>query len=368
MRTDPAGCKVIKVIAVCLSFAVCAGANANERIPKFDVFGRLEVDAFNADGVYGEGTDNSLRRARLGGGVEFTSNLSAELTLDFDQETKDVSINDLSVKFDLPLKNDVYIGLIKVPYGLEKNSSSRTLRTVERSLATDAISPDRRVGLLLRQNKSQWFRSAGIFFDENREKVSMFSGRVVWAPVDTKLNVLHFGGSVYHEILNDERFRLRTDGALQSASNFVRSDSFDAEQVTALAAEFAWMRNSLSAQSEVMVQQLGGVDGGDKPLFFGVYGQVGWVFNGRRKYSAGRFRSAVGNDQDSSTEATISYSYLDAEHEGEGDIGEELVIGLNRQVTEHLRLSAHVFGTRVSTGGPELETGRGGLVRLQLSY
>jgi len=336
----------------------------------------LVLDANTSTGVFGEDIDSAIvRRARLGAGIDITDRIATDITLDFDanadtdQGEDTVNLHELRFKFELGENTDLHFGLLKQAFGMERNSSSKYLRTPERSLATDALTPSRAYGLSLRQQWSSLYLNVGAYTDQEEQQNSSVAGRLVWNPIDEKQSVRHYGIGFHYENREEEEYRIRSDASLHPAENFVRSSRFNATSVATVGLEAAWMEDSVSIQSELFAQRLGLAEGADDPTFTGAYWQLGWVLgDGRRKYSRGRFGAPVVGKSAASTELTIGYGYLKTRFDGDGDVAEDITLGVNRQLNDYFRLSAYVFGIRVDDGGADLESGRGALLRLQAVY
>ncbi len=334
-----------------------------------ELSGTLELDGSNANGLYGDENEQSLRRARLGAGIDLTGIIAIDLTLDFDAEESDLGVQEARLKIELSKEADVHIGLMKQPFGMENNSSSKNLQLLERSLATDAFTPGRAVGLLYRRESDRSFFSFGVFADQEESDNTSVAGRFVWTPVNEKRSVRHLGFGLHYQNNETGEYRIRSDGSIQTAENFIRSERFNADAFGTAALEAGWMEDSISLQGEWFVQSVQLTDEGDAPLLSGGYLQLGWVLgNGRRKYSRGRFGRAVSGGNDRSTELILGYSLLRTRDNDEGDDAEEFSIGLHQHINQYLKISGQLFSVRLDDGSESVQDGRGALVRLQALF
>ena len=137
-----------------------------------------------------------IRQARFGVHVLFYEDVVVDLDIGFKGD--EVDINDAWVSFRLKhawLK----IGSFKEPFGLERLTSSRYLVFAERAMASQTLTPGRKIGLQLARSGAHWYAALGLFGQEADQEATKvdealaLTGRLVYRPVDTDMQRLHLG-------------------------------------------------------------------------------------------------------------------------------------------------------------------------------
>ncbi len=295
VRPSPlAGGSVTWAVAVTLLVAASGPAGAAE--PRFELEGLLMLDLSGVDGLYAVDADryadSGVRRARLGAKGEVAPRWELGLEIDVEPEDGVVELHEASVGYRRSGDDELVLGLIKQPFGMENSSGSSRLRTLERSMATNAFAPDRGIGLVWEFDASSRHAGIGAFVDPEAREARGVAGRLTWAPIDAKRRVVHLGASAAYRDNAGAPYRIRDEGGLALGDNVVRSGRFAPDAVSTFGLEAGWARGSLSVQTEWFGQRLrpGNDEGADSPFFDGGYVQGSWVLGGgRRKYSKGRF-------------------------------------------------------------------------------
>ena len=365
------------LVAASVALALCSTAALADAprglVHDVELDALLMLDASSAGGLHGDGEARrngaSVRRARLGLGGDIGERAEAELAVDVDPDEGGVELHELSLGYRLSSINELALGFMKQPFGLENASSSSRLRTMERSVATNAFAPDRGVGLAWVAEGSNRLLAAGVFVDPDAEGAREASARTVWAPVDEDRSVLHVGASGAYRDNAGEAYRIRDEGGIADGDNVVRSGKFAPDGVATVGLEAAWARDSVSVQAEWFGQRLSGGDvpRGAEPEFTGAYVQGGWVLGGgRRKYSKGRFGKVVGGRLERPVELVAGAGTVDLSHAGRGDRARQYLVGANVQLGERLRINAQLQRLLVEGADRTVERGDGALLRLQL--
>lgn len=330
----------------------------------------LMLDATRAGGVFEnpgrERGSAAVRRARLGAGVELGPRLEAELSVGSRTEEESVELQELSFGYRASKVNALVLGLVKQPFGLENLSSSSRLRTLERSVATNAFAPDRGAGLVWSIDGSGNYSAVGLFVDPDEREAREVAARTTWALVDDDRALVHVGASAAYRDNAGLTYRIGDEGGVDDGENVVRSAKLAPEGVATLGLELAWARDSLSAQTELFARRLsGGADG--EPTFTGAYVQGGWVLGGgRRKYAKGRFGSVTGGRLARPVELVAGAGLVDLTFDGRGDRARQYVLGANVRLGEHLRLAGQLQRLVVEDADGAVDSGSGASLRVQL--
>jgi len=333
----------------------------------------LMLDTAKADGAYTKNNPDdfddlsNVRRLRFGIQGDISKNLSAEFGVDVDTEDSSIDVHDASLRYSIAKKKYIELGLVKQPFGLEQSSGSKRLRTLERSIATNAFSPDRGLGVLWARNKSNHYQSLGAFSNPNIDNAFDISARFAWSPVAKKRNAVHLGGSINYRDIGNERFQIRSSGNIEQGRNFLKSAKYDTADLLTLGLEGAWSRKSLLLQAELFSQRLSLEETAteDDPVFTGGYVQASWIFgNGYRKYKGDGFGKIAGTNKSRNSELVAGFSTVDVRHNGTGDKAQEFTLGLNLQVAKSVRLSAQAQRVDVLTNQQSNESGESVSLRI----
>ena len=188
--------------------------------------GRIHLDAahyFEGKNRLDSGTD--LRRVRLG--VHAILYRSWEAEIDINLAGDEVDVDDTWIAYRNKTKK-IKVGAFKEPFGLERLTSSRYLLFAERSMASEALAPGRKIGLQISQAGTHWYAAAGFFGQEGDETAAgddeavALTGRFVYRPIDETERRLHLGLALPH----------RTPNATASGSHQVRFRTFPETRVS----------------------------------------------------------------------------------------------------------------------------------------
>jgi phosphate-selective porin OprO and OprP len=235
------------------------------------------------------------------------------------------------------------------PFSLDELSSSNDLAFMERSLAS-ALSPAMLTGLSARTWGKNWSATAGVFGDElsdlDRRTADGTSivGRLTYAPIDRKRQVLHFG--VAHEYRSvdsntEVRIRARPESRLTDERLVDTRPISGVDSLSTTGLELMAILDNLRLQTEYMLMSL---DGGPNDAdFSGGYVQASWLVTGERyRYSHARgVPTAVRPKGDwGALEFSVRYSMLDLD-DGLVAGGEQTQVtaAASLYLNEHLRTS-----------------------------
>jgi phosphate-selective porin OprO and OprP len=191
----------------------------------FIQFNSESGDVFAFQGNFGQTAINDrfrLRRARISLTGDYAEQFDFKLEGDFEQNDGtspstrvDFSGTDIWVNYHQFPAAQVKAGQYKAPFGLEQLTPDTTLLTIERSIATGAITPDRQIGVELwgKPLTSIWPEQKDLvtyyvgFFNGNGRNISvndnnnfMFAGRLELQPFNGKIfgqkSFIKLGGDV----------------------------------------------------------------------------------------------------------------------------------------------------------------------------
>ena len=341
---------------------------------KLEANGSLMLDLANVGGDLYTTSDREneadVRRARIGFSGDISKRIDADITLDLNSDDAAVELHDLEIRYSHTKKHRVRLGLIKQPFGLENNTSSRKLATMERSMASRAFTPDRGYGIQYITTPDNQYLSVGAYADPDLDDVYDVSGRATYAPVNRKRSVLHFGLNAAHRENKSNRYRVRDSGVLQDGENFFRSGNYNPTEIRTLGIEAAWAVNSFVVQSEWFKQSLTlDSDESGNPDFTGGYVTFSLALNdGRRKYKNGEFSKVSTGKKGNAIELVASIGEIDTVFTDRGDRAREYVVGANYRLNDNIRFQGQVQHLSVTQDDGDRDTGNSVLLRLQIDF
>lgn len=263
-----------------------------KKYPTAQLTGVFQADAvwFSQDDAsvadYGEipsGVD--IRRFRLAGKGKITEHTNYMMQVDFGFSGRP-TIQDLFFEHtDVPILGNVRIGQWKQPFSLEVVSSFRYTTFMERSVLFIPFTPFRHVGVgFYDVSEEQDMTWAASFFAAGQDQfggsTSLSGGyasaeRVTWLPHwdCNGREYLHLGMGHYFSAPNNHSVNFRTQpesfvgvngsqpgtsgsgvsGALNGTPPFVSTGNLHVDCFNVIGAEFLWVNNQFSLQSETMV-------------------------------------------------------------------------------------------------------------------
>ncbi|EQB13138.1 hypothetical protein RLDS_17615 [Sphingobium lactosutens DS20] len=302
--------------------------------------GRIQYDAgllMTPDSVAdrARGYSNELRRLRLGGEGKIGGGFGYKLELELSDNSVDLVDTFITYEKGPWL---VTLGNHNAFQSLDELISDTGGAVMERAAFTDAFNFERRLGLSVQYRKGIVLAQAGVFSDSadsltndadgadggDENNSYALDGRIVLAPKwgDTQLHVAASGHWRDFQRLSSVGQRYRQRAYLHSAnSRFLATPQIVGDSESHYGLEFAGERGPFWWASEahwLRVSRPGVAD----PVFFGGYGEVGYVLTGeKRGYKNGIFGtvtpdSPVGSGGWGALQTTLRYDYLDLNDKG----------------------------------------------------
>lgn len=345
-----------------------------------EVSARVLIDADYYESFWSRDDDDSntelqLRNARLQLDYDFSQGWEAKLQVDAEANSDDSDIDLGSAylrytKWDLA---DITLGKMKEPLGMERNTSSAKLMTIEGAMMTRAFTAGKGWGLhLFNANKRRRWALAvveedGQNNDFSEDEPMAISGRYTWSPINNAEETLQVGGSASFRDWNKNDYRIRSRAEVSGAETVVRSAEFKADQQGVLGLEGVWRRDSLQLQGEYMLTRVEEVDGPDWD-YSGYYLTGSYLLGGeQRKFKNGEFRSFKPQSASGAWELVARYSYLDVRDRGLGSKAAVATLGVNYYRGRNLKLMLAFLHPDIS-GSVWHEDPDGNAVSMRLQY
>jgi|CXWL01.1.fsa_nt_gi phosphate-selective porin OprO/OprP len=273
----------------------------------FKVGGFAQIDAgMFKDDVRDRPDGTNVRRARL--------NFSGTLAKDFKYKVENDFAGNASTLTDVYLEyaglkpTSITVGQFKEPFGLETLTSDLFTSFVERA-STNLFSPDRKIGVMVNTYGKTapigfWTASLGGFgsgtssTSSTDDEARDITGRITWAPIADKTQVIHFGVAGSHRIPDSSAdsfsFSSRAENQMSSSSADLSVNTgtiSNVSSVNLLGLEAAGVYKAFSLQGEY-VRAAVNRNSGVEPTFGGYYVEASYFLTGEsRNYNAstGRF-------------------------------------------------------------------------------
>lgn len=272
----------------------------------FKVGGILQAEVgFSADDKTDHPDGTNIRRARLNASGVIASDFNYKLEVDFAGNA--TTITDAFIQYAGFKPVLITVGNFKEPFGMEPNHPDIFTTFVEMSgpSTTFPSSSFRRVGAMVSasgkdESLGAWTAAFGAFGgtpasvsstdDENVD----IAGRLTWAPIAEKTQVLHLGASGLYRIIDPSTgtvsFTTRPEAQLSTSSteNALATTSFTADDVMTYGIEAAGVYGPASLQGEYMIADVNRPSGSE-PTYDGWYVEGSYFLTGEsRNYEASK--------------------------------------------------------------------------------
>ncbi len=344
------------------------GFNVKKGDVTFEVGGRLQYDIDYTDGDAFEksdvsASDTELRRARMFLKAKIAKDWEAKLQADF-KDDGSTKLADAYLKYKGWSAATVTLGKHKTPFGLEEQISSKDITAIERTMGTNAFAAGRKYGISLGNASKDMSWSLGLFDfgDEGNHIATGLVGRVTFAPIVSKDEVLHLGAGYRQNRLAGDAFK-DADQRLEihTAAEKVGSGTIIGQSFMAYNFEVAYAAGPFHAQAEYFDGEVDGGTGTDTDLS-GYYAQFGYILTGEsRPYSKGKFKRVKPKGNAGAWEVFGRYS----QYEPGSDEANAFTLGLNYYANNAVRVGLNYVKGDLTEGGVDKD---GDAIAMRFQY
>ena len=349
----------------------------------FKVGGRIQMDYNNYDGVMNADQDGArgskffFRRGRIvtSGTIASDWGFKAEFNIG-DNVGVDPSgdVTDFYIQYKgFEGNTKLTFGHQREPFGLETNTSSKNISTIERTTVGNVFDHGRAVGVQLSNHSDNWSYAAGIFevgSDEDEDILFSYTARGTYLLMNESDNLIHIGGGV--RIGEETQSRLRTRPGLRQVdgSDRISTGDINTDGSTHYNLEAAGVFGAAHVSAEYHNMSLDGVDSEDTDID-GYYLLAGWFLTGEsRPYSTkgGSFSKVKPNNKSGAWELVASYSDVNLEDNGQGNNGTVLTLGANWYANSLVRAGINIVQADYDNAINGEDSGTGIAGRLQIVF
>lgn len=293
--------------------------------------------------------ESRFRRVRLSAQGSLYEDWGYNVTLDFTNALNKVSHADpvniwqASVSYSGFKAMKIKAGQFYEPFSLETATSSSATTFMERGLPY-AFSPVRSVGIGFSAAPAKGLTlEAGGFTEDLNSAGNLkraFTGRVAYAPVDTKGRLLHFGAGASYRVPGDNtlRYRARPESNLAPAW-FSTGTIRNVDNIVLTGLEAAAVNGPVSLQAEYMRSDVSRGDGRQGRNIDGYYVYASWFLTGEsRPYRDGRFGTIKPENSWGAWEVAVRNSAISDDR---GEKLHDITLGFNWYINRHARLMAN---------------------------
>ena len=329
----------------------------------FDLGLRVNLDANRFDGIYRQYHadnylyDSQLRRARVSLKFPLGINWSSKIQYAVNEDDQTYKAKDLYLRYTGSNFFDLKIGQSKEPFGLEYVTSSSNLSFTERSLSSLALGRSKGVNFSNLNSRYSW--SFGAYKVEENGNVKAdgdkaYTARVTFSPLNTNNKYNHFGLAYSTRDLKGAEYEIKTNGGVDSASNFLDTKNILTDTIVKRGAEAAWGSGQISLQGEYHHLEIDALNEHQNATYQAYYSQISYfVTNDHRTYSKGRLSSVRPNSKTGALELVLRKSALQSVEIGANNKNtpidiENTVIGVNYYLSNKIKLMLNATDTKTN--------------------
>ena len=343
-------------LAVFLSSISVLGLGADENndstldvIPKYEmkVSGVLNVEGAYLSGAYNNQTSElkyQLRKAKLEVEQTFFDNFTSKIEVAIDGEYQ-FSLSELSFNYQLFDEYTLSAGLLKNSVGLQNSTSSKKIKTMERSLVSDALIEDIGLALTLDFNIDDTYLFTSVFQStENNEANALGYSTRIAQEIKLRDQQLQFGINADFRNYNNYVYQLNKKAELNLAKKNIDSDAVLLNSTRLISLDAALIHNKLTLQTELMSKSLDVNTlnfGTAQHTYEGFYVQGSYLFTGSAvKFKNGNY-SKMKLAEKGAFEIVSRYSLLNIKATTNATFSNALV-GLNYYVNSNFKVMSQV--------------------------
>ena len=247
---------------------------------------------------------------------------------------------------------EIRFGLIPESFGLENSASSKYLTFMERAPLGTIIMEDN-LGIAAAHTPSdKLYLQFGAYkerpYPGSSKTESSITGRISYAPINKKGNVLYLGTSLSTRQSVDDKAKYKVRPESHLANRIFRTSTIDPiDRIDVSNLEFAVVNGPLSAQAEYMQARHILLDSQPDQNLIAAYIMASWFITGEsRPYRRGAFgrikpKSRFGKGW-GAWELAARHSWLDDDR---GEELKDLTLGLNWYLNKRIRFMANLVRT-----------------------
>lgn len=324
--------------------ALSASALAKNNSPTLQMNHRLMIDGDYLRDWYNNSEFNSEIR-RLQTSIKWSSqSWLLKTKIDWDIENKEVELDDYYICYQGWSWAQFTLGKHKEPFGLEYSTSSKQLGIIERSMATQAFSSGRNLGISLNNsaNKVSWW--LGAYNNDSYDANSFaMTGRTTLEIINKTNSNLHVGASFSHRNLDGNQYDIKSNAEIHTSDNVLNTKKYKIDKLNLIGIETQWTNGPVNLASEWFIQDLT-LDSSlkQKPESIthqGGYLQASLLFSGEMyKIKKNKLASPKLDKNKNIFELVGRLSYLDAIKSDNGREIQNTYLGVNYYWGKNLKL------------------------------
>ena len=321
---------------------------------RLQISGQVLMDMDYYESFWDKNGDSSntsveLRNGRIQFTYDFPAGWEAKLQVNAegDSSGSDVDLGSTYIRYTNWKIADITLGKIKEPLGMERNTRSSRVVTIEDSMMTTSFTPRKNWGIRLNDatKRRTWSLAATVEEDNDdgddgykEDEPIAVTGRFTFAPIHAEEQTLQFGISGSWRDWNENTFQIKNRAEVSSADRVVRSAEFAADNQTVIGLEAAWSRNSLLLQAEYMATRVEEVEGPDWN-YAGYYVTASYILTGEhRKLRKGKLGAVKPIGDSGAWELESRYSYVNLRDRGLGAEASITTLGVNYYYGDDIKL------------------------------